>query len=419
MRGYNIGVLLLLLLSHGICFHSSTFFKSYLLRKYERSSEMMVISPISTGLSSLEEIEIRKFLGIYDDINPEEENRRRFIQGIISHIKSLVFHLIRLDLDSQTSVSANAESVNMKRFAKGKALENITPTQPKGLETVDPQVLTNYSPVLCKEGFFEAVMKNLTRDIGNHNQTLVNSVKRVDSFLSGYIFSERKGRARLKINYLLAGAETGLLDEAVNKLRKTDEIDSFLFLYLNQLIQLEESKLKVFLKTHHFLRLLDSYESKKYPSKNRNNSLETELANNLLTNQFIDRSISQATRLVDELAQLEVNKRQNKVDDENENNQLLLPGLESIDGGGLSLKNRTMLIDEMNDFIARNQVLKVLLLIERRLKVEKRYSTSFEVKLLGHLLNCESPEVRNSLVRIIFLVFNSFFFLGKNCQTKS
>lgn len=65
---------------------------------------------------------------------------------------------------------------------------------------------------------------------GNNNETStirtiarqeLLSLKRVNSFLQGFIFSEKKSRARLKINYLLAGAEIGQVDTAVNRLAAT------------------------------------------------------------------------------------------------------------------------------------------------------------------------------------------------------
>ena len=90
------------------------------------------------------------------------------------------------------------------------------------MEAVNPQILMECSPFLCKEGFYEAVMKNLTREAEkNDNQTALHSLKRVDSFLTGYIFNERKSRARLKINYLLSAAQSEDMETAIFRLSKT------------------------------------------------------------------------------------------------------------------------------------------------------------------------------------------------------
>ena len=55
------------------------------------------------------------------------------------------------------------------------------------------------------------------------------AAERVDAFMRGFIVSERRSRARLKLNYLLAGASSNRFEEAVHLLlERYGRIDTFL-----------------------------------------------------------------------------------------------------------------------------------------------------------------------------------------------
>jgi hypothetical protein len=64
-------------------------------------------------------------------------------------------------------------------------------------------------------------------------------VGRVDALIRGFIQSERKARARLKVNYILAGAASDRIDDAMAMLAEADEIDNDLFLCIDNFIQKE------------------------------------------------------------------------------------------------------------------------------------------------------------------------------------
>ena len=64
---------------------------------------------------------------------------------------------------------------------------------------------------------------------GHGNRPTISSIpdealtkmKKVDSFLRGFIQSERIKRSRMKVNYILAGAESGRLEDAIGLLSAT------------------------------------------------------------------------------------------------------------------------------------------------------------------------------------------------------
>lgn len=124
------------------------------------------------------------------------------------------------------------------------AIGRKPPRGPSALQTLHPELLSNRSHILCRHNLFEEVMRRrlenvetervqypfpvsleLNKNEGEvHKENLLkelNSLKRVDSFLSGYVSSERKTRARLKVNYILAGAEIGQTREAIRLLSDT------------------------------------------------------------------------------------------------------------------------------------------------------------------------------------------------------
>ena len=104
----------------------------------------------------------------------------------------------------------------------------------EGMYAVPPSVLTDNAPFLTKGRIYEKVVKTLLT--GARSAEEVSRLEKVDSFLYGFVRSERKSRARLKVNYIIAGATTGRLDESIDMLHEADEIDEELLLYINGLI---------------------------------------------------------------------------------------------------------------------------------------------------------------------------------------
>ena len=83
-------------------------------------------------------------------------------------------------------------------------------------KNIDPKMLIENAHVLSKGHMYEEVIKSKLEKAQNADDTL--ALKRVDALLKGFLSSERKQRSRLKINYILAGANTHRLDEAIQLL---------------------------------------------------------------------------------------------------------------------------------------------------------------------------------------------------------
>jgi len=111
---------------------------------------------------------------------------------------------------------------------------------PGGLPSISPSVLTLNAAYLAKGRLYEKVVKKRLEEAVKSEESA--RLERVDSFLHGFVQSERKKRARLKVNYIMAGATTGRLEESIEMLYEADEIDETLLLYINGLINTQLSR---------------------------------------------------------------------------------------------------------------------------------------------------------------------------------
>lgn len=106
-----------------------------------------------------------------------------------------------------------------------------------GISSVNPKLLVENAHVLAKGRYYEEIISSLIKDSESHEET--TALERVDAFLNGFIQAERRSRARLKVNYIIAGATTNRLDESINLLSESDEIDEDLLTFLDMLIKKE------------------------------------------------------------------------------------------------------------------------------------------------------------------------------------
>ena len=65
----------------------------------------------------------------------------------------------------------------------------------------------------------------------------VSMLERLDGVVRSFIQSERKSRCRLKVNYLINGAASNRLEEAIFMLSNANEIDDNLLRFIDSLIQ--------------------------------------------------------------------------------------------------------------------------------------------------------------------------------------
>lgn len=106
-----------------------------------------------------------------------------------------------------------------------------------GDNVVDPSLLLDNSHILAKSGLYEQVIERRMNTCKSKEET--KAVQKADLTLRGFVLAERKSRARLKLNYVLAGASSNRLDYAINVLAESEEIDEELLRYIDSLIKTE------------------------------------------------------------------------------------------------------------------------------------------------------------------------------------
>lgn len=83
-------------------------------------------------------------------------------------------------------------------------------------DTINPVDLVDNAYILAQGRLYEEVIEEkLQNSLTAENAA---DVERLDSILRGFIVAERKSRSRLKVNYLMAGASTGRLEQAIQML---------------------------------------------------------------------------------------------------------------------------------------------------------------------------------------------------------
>lgn len=180
-----------------------------------------------------------------EPMNGEVVNSSSWVRDAIREIHTIIEYLLEVDRKYQHSLEEIKKSSSLSSSipSSKRSSQSVGAARPGGLQSINPQILLDKSEYLCKEGVYDAIMSyrfsecqkqipsddvsagsndsNDTSTIRTIARQELLSLKRVNSFLQGFIFSEKKSRARLKINYLLAGAEIGQVDTAVNRLAAT------------------------------------------------------------------------------------------------------------------------------------------------------------------------------------------------------
>jgi len=102
---------------------------------------------------------------------------------------------------------------------------------------VDLSILLENAHILTKDGIYEEAYKDRINSYITPKD--IEIAEKADDMIRAFINAERKLRARLKLNYILAGATSSRLDEAINTLAESDEIDIPLIVYTEALIDKE------------------------------------------------------------------------------------------------------------------------------------------------------------------------------------
>lgn len=83
---------------------------------------------------------------------------------------------------------------------------------------INPAVLIEFSYVLTKGKLYEEVMGELLTNAKDYIE--VQALELVDNSMKNFVISERKSRARLKMNYILAGASSNRLEQSITILKE-------------------------------------------------------------------------------------------------------------------------------------------------------------------------------------------------------
>ena len=101
--------------------------------------------------------------------------------------------------------------------------------------TVDTKILLDNAHILVQNYVYEQAMEELLD--GCDSKEAVSVLERLDGVVRSFIQSERKSRCRLKVNYLINGAASNRLEEAILMLSNANEIDDNLLRFIDSLIQ--------------------------------------------------------------------------------------------------------------------------------------------------------------------------------------
>lgn len=81
---------------------------------------------------------------------------------------------------------------------------------------LDDNILTDHSDLLCKENVYDTVIMKKFESV--QNDKTLESLRKIDSLLRGFISSETSVRSRLKVSYLVAGTCSNKLEYCVKML---------------------------------------------------------------------------------------------------------------------------------------------------------------------------------------------------------
>lgn len=135
---------------------------------------------------------------------PRASNSRKAVYGPFCK----VYTTSRASLEHPTDIRGEISSIveQVVNYSRNR----------NGLSGFDPKTLMEHAHIITQGNEYESVIQAKLE--AAHGADEVADLKNADALLKGFIQSERKQRARLKMNYILAGAETGRLDDAIQLL---------------------------------------------------------------------------------------------------------------------------------------------------------------------------------------------------------
>lgn len=135
-----------------------------------------------------------------------------------------------------------------------------------GVGSINPSVLMENAHILTKGKLYEYAIEKTIEECANVRE--IAKIEAVDAFMKGFIVSERKQRSRLKMNYMMSGASSNRLDEAITLLSERFVIDIIpviytvnspnVFQYFSQAVYIKLIKLCPFFPHHRSDEIDDS-----------------------------------------------------------------------------------------------------------------------------------------------------------------
>lgn len=127
--------------------------------------------------------------------------------------------VMRIDGHTCASANANAEEKPIPKLITG-IIDNVLTysTNNKDLSGFDPNVLLESAHIITTGRIYESLMNDRMEAAREGSGENLAQLEKVDALLQGFVTAERKQRARLKVTYVLAGAESGRLNEGITLL---------------------------------------------------------------------------------------------------------------------------------------------------------------------------------------------------------
>ena len=117
---------------------------------------------------------------------------------------------IRSDLgDYDVSVGNEEQSIQDEI----REIIQIFVTAEGGVNSISPSILLENAHILSKGKLYEYAIEKTIEECANVRD--IAKIEAVDAFMKGFIISERKQRSRLKMNYMMSGASSNRLDQAI------------------------------------------------------------------------------------------------------------------------------------------------------------------------------------------------------------
>ena len=85
-----------------------------------------------------------------------------------------------------------------------------------GVDSISLSILMENAHILTKGKLYESAIEKIIEECDNSR--VIAKIEAVDAVMKVFIVSERKQRSRLKMNYMMSGASSNRLDEAITML---------------------------------------------------------------------------------------------------------------------------------------------------------------------------------------------------------